>query len=218
MQLFVKILTGNIIRLPCEENETIQSLKEKIFENTGIPLTSQRLIFAGKELQNEKTVSDCNIPNDCTIYLVSTKPKQNAPKKPVDLTQLNQTQIFCEGTPLAVVNRRLVVNELPTIFKLHHKKLWSGATVFGFENQETKEYLFSSPAGQGLFHGQYGGYQVYCRYPYFSFGEEFLIHEDNKVQCCRNGYFWKLKDGKISITKERSDASIFEIRPKENVM
>lgn len=70
MEIFIKTVAGQSITLEVELSDSIQSVKEKIQDHTGTPPDHQRLIFLGRQLQDDKTLADYGIEKESTIEII----------------------------------------------------------------------------------------------------------------------------------------------------
>ena len=79
MQIFVKTLTGKTITLDAEASDTIETLKLMIESREGIPPASIHLLFAGRQLDDDRSLADYNIQRDSTLHVALNQPPAAVP-------------------------------------------------------------------------------------------------------------------------------------------
>jgi hypothetical protein len=70
MQVFVNTVRGRSIVVECEAGWSVAQLKRAVEDREGVPVAEQRLVFGGKELADDRTLSDYCIGAESTVYLV----------------------------------------------------------------------------------------------------------------------------------------------------
>jgi hypothetical protein len=70
MRIFVLTLTGKKIVVQAHSSETIDMLKIQIQDAEGLPVGLQRIVFAGKQLEDTQTLADCNIQEESVVHVI----------------------------------------------------------------------------------------------------------------------------------------------------
>jgi len=70
MQIVVKTLTGKAIPLSVEPGDTIEAVKQRIQDQVGLPPDQQRLLYSGKQLEDNRSISDYDIPDHAILHVV----------------------------------------------------------------------------------------------------------------------------------------------------
>lgn len=70
MQIFARMLTGKVINLVVEPWASVEKVKKNIQRKEKIPSHQQRLVFAGEQLEDARTLPDYNIQDDSSLHMV----------------------------------------------------------------------------------------------------------------------------------------------------
>jgi ubiquitin len=96
--VYIKTLTGKTIKLIIRRQDTIKLVKRKLEAQEGYRAEDQQLIFAARVLDNNRTVADCNIKREDTIYL-AMRPTGAPfePKRGVSPADNNKFKVYVQG-------------------------------------------------------------------------------------------------------------------------
>lgn len=97
MKVFIKLLTGKTVTLEVAHTDTVAAVKDRIQHAEGITAAQQRLVFAGKQLEDHQTLQDCNILKESVIHLAPSSRAQSHSPPPQISSHVPESRFPAHG-------------------------------------------------------------------------------------------------------------------------